>query len=70
MPVKSVSGFVNRSRRWKGREISHGEFLVAAIHVSAAAHGTSLERVWHSGGDCSEGSNGKKAEEAREHVWQ
>ena len=80
------------SRKWKGKEISHVEFLVTAICGSAAArrmrggrlwyssrisvgrvwHSSrmSVGRVWYGSGNCSEGNNGKKAEQAREHVWQ
>ena len=83
---------MNRPGGWKGKEISHVEFLVAAIRDSAAARRMSVGRlryssrisvgrvwyssrmsvgwVWYSGGNNSEGSNGKKAEEAREHFWQ
>ena len=72
---------MNRPGRWKGKEISHVEFLVAAIRGSAATRRMSVGRlwyssrisvgrVWYSSGNCSEGSNGKKAEQAREHFWQ
>ena len=63
---------MNRPRRWKCKEISYGEFLVAAIHVSAraAGHGsvTSLDCVGRSSGDSNEGSDGENGEEAGEHV--
>ena len=83
---------MNRPGRWKGKEISHVEFLVAAVRGSGATRRMSIgrlwcssrisvgrvwyssrmsvRRVWYSSGNCSEGSNGKKAEEAREHFWQ
>ena len=72
---------MKRPGRWKGKKISHVEFLVTAIRGSAAARRMSggrlwyssrisVGRVWYSGGNNSEGNNGKKAEEAREHFWQ
>lgn len=69
--VLRTSAFVNLSQGGKGEEMSHSNFAVAAIDFTAAATVvTSLERIWRSSGDCSEGSDGEKSDEAGEHVWQ